>query len=204
MRVCIYIWAICLFAGTAVSGKDKSYEVFEMMTASSPSDSRSKEWKPGDGISLEVSGMEWMGDGRLAVCVRKGEVWLIDNALSDDREKIDDPEEGEDVGAHILHTPESHHVLEGEQDRERPLEGDELRPVSTTEAGDGVQHHSCDTGDDEDDQSGVEVTAPSRLVAEDDLVRLASERVGGRSGIQCGHQPFSRRSRFSSGGNGSK
>lgn len=89
MKVCIYIWAICLFSGAAVSGDGKSYEVFEMMTASSPSDSRSKEWKPGDGISLEVSGMEWMGDGRLAVCVRKGEVWLIDNTLSDDREKID-------------------------------------------------------------------------------------------------------------------
>lgn len=64
-----------------------SYEVFELMTASSPSDSRSKEWKPGDGITLEVSGMEWMGD-TLAISIRKGEVWMIDNALSDKIEDI--------------------------------------------------------------------------------------------------------------------
>lgn len=78
-----------LAAGLAWGGEEGSYNVFEMMTASSPSDSRSKDWKPGDGISLEVSGMEWMGDGRLAVCVRKGEVWFIDNALSENRDEIE-------------------------------------------------------------------------------------------------------------------
>jgi hypothetical protein len=60
----------------------ESYEVTEILAASSPSDSRSKEWKPGDGISLEVSGMEWIGPERLAVSIRKGEVWFLDGVLS--------------------------------------------------------------------------------------------------------------------------
>ena len=71
-----------------VADETGSYEVFELLTASSPSDSRSKEWKPGDGLSLEVSGMEWIGPDRLAVAVRKGEVWFIGGALSGKREDI--------------------------------------------------------------------------------------------------------------------
>lgn len=63
------------------------YRIVELLAASSPSDSRSKEWKPGEGIPMEVSGMAWIGD-TLAVSIRKGEVWMIDNALSEDREKI--------------------------------------------------------------------------------------------------------------------
>lgn len=63
-------------------GAGENYEVTEILTASSPSDSRSKEWKPGDGISLEVSGMEWIGPDRLAVSIRKGEVWFLDGVLA--------------------------------------------------------------------------------------------------------------------------
>ena len=67
---------------------DTSYERFEILTASSPAHSRSAEWKPGEGLALEVSGMVWMGDGKLAVCIRKGEVWILDGVLSDKRENI--------------------------------------------------------------------------------------------------------------------
>ena len=38
-----------------------SYQVTDLLTASSPSASRAKEWQPGKGIALEVSGMEWIG-----------------------------------------------------------------------------------------------------------------------------------------------
>ena len=85
MRIVVIL---ILALGAVLGGEDSSYRVLDLMTASSPSDSRSKEWKPSDGISLEVSGMEWMGDGRLAVCVRKGEVWFVDNALSNDIDEI--------------------------------------------------------------------------------------------------------------------
>ena len=64
-------------------GAQDSYNFHEILTASSPSTSRSKEWKPGDGVALEVSGMAWMGDGKLAVATRKGDIWIIDGVLSD-------------------------------------------------------------------------------------------------------------------------
>ena len=58
-----------------VADETGSYEVFELLTASSPSDSRSKEWKPGDGLSLEVSGMEWIGPDRLDGLTVPAETW---------------------------------------------------------------------------------------------------------------------------------
>lgn len=82
------VMSLVLTVGFVAAEETSPYQQFEILTASSPSNSRSKEWKPGDGISLEVGGMAWLGDGRLAVAVRKGEVWIVDNALSDDREKI--------------------------------------------------------------------------------------------------------------------
>ena len=36
---------------------------------------------PPEGALLEVGGMDWMPDGRLAVSTRRGQVWLIENAL---------------------------------------------------------------------------------------------------------------------------
>jgi len=57
------------------------YQIQDILTASSASASRSPTWKPGDGITLEVSGMDFTADGKLAVAVRKGEVWLIDGVL---------------------------------------------------------------------------------------------------------------------------
>lgn len=64
------------------------YDRFEILTASSPSAPRSKKWQPGDGLPLEVGGMAWTSDGRLAVTIRKGEVWVIDGAESDSVEDI--------------------------------------------------------------------------------------------------------------------
>lgn len=66
----------------------ESYDSFEILAASSPNAPRSTEWQPGDGIPLEIGGLAWMPDGRLAVAIRKGEVWLIENAGSDSKESI--------------------------------------------------------------------------------------------------------------------
>ena len=35
---------------------------------------------PPDGLKLEVTGMDTLEDGRLAAAIRKGEVWVFDNA----------------------------------------------------------------------------------------------------------------------------
>ena len=64
------------------------YNYFEILTANSPTAPRAKEWKPGEGLVLEVSGMTWTSDGRLAVTIRKGEVWLIDGTESDSLDEI--------------------------------------------------------------------------------------------------------------------
>ena len=65
------------------------YRTVDILTASSPSASRSKQWKPGAGIPLEVSGMAWIGPDRLAVAIRKGEVWMVDGVLSEDRDAFE-------------------------------------------------------------------------------------------------------------------
>lgn len=65
-----------------------AYEVFDILSASSPSDSRATDWKPGDDLALEIGGMAWIGPDRLAVTIRKGEVWFIDGVLSDNKGDI--------------------------------------------------------------------------------------------------------------------
>ena len=82
MRLRIFVAILTGALGTA-SAEEEAYRVTDLLTAESPTHSRSAEWKPGDGIALEVSGMEWIDD-TLAVSIRKGEVWMIDNALAED------------------------------------------------------------------------------------------------------------------------
>ena len=62
---------------------EDSFERVSILTASSPVSSRSEEWTPGKGIALEVSGMAWFRE-KLAICIRKGELWLLSNPLSND------------------------------------------------------------------------------------------------------------------------
>ncbi|MDA0350011.1 MAG: hypothetical protein O3C43_22175 [Verrucomicrobia bacterium] len=64
------------------------YNRFEILTASSPTAPRAKNWHPGAGIPLEVGGMTWTSDGRLAVTIRKGEVWFIDGVGGNSHEDI--------------------------------------------------------------------------------------------------------------------
>ena len=82
-RFCLFTLAFSFGLSNALG---QSYEVTDVLTANAPSHSRDKNWKPGDGIALEVSGMEWMGPNRLAVAIRKGEVWIIDNVLAEKSE----------------------------------------------------------------------------------------------------------------------
>jgi hypothetical protein len=80
--------ATLVFVPLALAAIEPGYESFEIYTASSPSSSRDTTWKPGDGVTLEVSGLTWIGPDRLGVTVRKGEVWFIDGVLGEDRSKI--------------------------------------------------------------------------------------------------------------------
>ncbi|MDG2125159.1 MAG: hypothetical protein P8J87_15760, partial [Verrucomicrobiales bacterium] len=80
--------AILLASLAATHADELGYTIHDILTASSPTPSRSKQWKPGTGIPLEIGGMDWTADGRLAVALRKGDVWLLDNVLGGDPDKI--------------------------------------------------------------------------------------------------------------------
>lgn len=81
---------LCLTTGllSGYSQDSKSYKRFEILTAHTPAHSRSTEWKPAEGIPLEVSGMEWLNEDRLAVCIRKGEVWILEGVLAKNKDDI--------------------------------------------------------------------------------------------------------------------
>lgn len=72
--------AFAALATTAQAGT-LPYEITDILTADAPASSRSKDWKPGAGLPLEIGGMDWTADGRLAVAIRKGEVWLLEGVL---------------------------------------------------------------------------------------------------------------------------
>lgn len=72
-----YLFLLSLFCISSVQAQ--SYDITDILTASSPSYSRDKNWKPGAGIPLEVSGMEWLGEGKLALCIRKGDVLIMES-----------------------------------------------------------------------------------------------------------------------------
>jgi hypothetical protein len=71
----VLFWLVIATSGLALA--EESYTITDLLTASTTTNSRSEDWKPGQGITLEVSGMDWLPDGRLAVAIRKGEVWLV-------------------------------------------------------------------------------------------------------------------------------
>jgi len=72
--------------GQTVNPKRESdyYRIVTIATSQAASDSRSKNWKPApDSLVLEVSGMAFLEDSRLAVTIRKGEVWFLSNVYDD-------------------------------------------------------------------------------------------------------------------------
>jgi hypothetical protein len=74
--------ALSLFA-------NDSYDRFEILTASTTTAPRAKNWTPGSEIAMEVGGMTWTRDGRLAVAIRKGEIWLLSGTEGESVEEIE-------------------------------------------------------------------------------------------------------------------
>lgn len=80
--------ALAIIVSLACALPAPAYEVLDILTGSSASASRAKDWKPDDGIALEVGGLAWVGPDRLAIAIRKGEIWMVDGVLSDKHEDI--------------------------------------------------------------------------------------------------------------------
>lgn len=77
------VFASALLATSLASAQPPTeadyYPIETILAPESASHSRDRNWKPADdGVALEVGGMAVLSDSRVAVAIRKGEVWLLD------------------------------------------------------------------------------------------------------------------------------
>lgn len=69
---------------TNAADEDDYYRLVSVATSEAPTTSRSKNWKPAPGgLALEVSGLAVLDDSRVAVAIRKGEIWILDGVYAD-------------------------------------------------------------------------------------------------------------------------
>lgn len=72
-----------------VSDEADYYRIVSIATPQTSTDSRDPNWKPAeDGIALEVSGIAILDEGRVAVSIRKGEVWILDHVYDEDPDRV--------------------------------------------------------------------------------------------------------------------
>ena len=80
----ILVAASMLMMRVADGGENEYYRIVTVSAPKATTDSRSANWKPApDGLALEVSGIEVIDDERIAVAIRKGEVWFLDGVYED-------------------------------------------------------------------------------------------------------------------------
>lgn len=86
LSVAILLSVLAWFSRYRVQAADESdyYRIISVSTSEARTDSRSKNWKPApDGLALEVSGIAILDDDRIAVAIRKGEVWILGGVYDD-------------------------------------------------------------------------------------------------------------------------
>jgi hypothetical protein len=91
MRVTWGVIAILLATEGYCLAADESdyYRLVTIATSKSSTQSRSKRWKPAPkGLALEVSGLAVLDGHRVAVAIRKGEVWILDGVYDDPPDKL--------------------------------------------------------------------------------------------------------------------
>ncbi|KAA0134782.1 hypothetical protein FYZ48_19965 [Gimesia chilikensis] len=80
---------LCLTSGLTANNayaesEDDYYRIVSIMTPKAQTESRSKNWKPAPGdLVLEVSGIAVLDDQRIAVAIRKGEIWILDGVYDE-------------------------------------------------------------------------------------------------------------------------
>ncbi len=88
LRLATAVACMALVAGLdrkgAAADEGDYYRLISVATSEAPTDSRSKNWRPApNGLALEVSGLAVVDDQRVAVAIRKGEVWFLDGVYDD-------------------------------------------------------------------------------------------------------------------------
>ena len=92
LLVCLCV-LIIHWANTTPLQAAKESDYYRLVTIGSskaPTTSRSKYWKPAPkGLALEVSGIAVLDEDRVAVTIRKGEIWIISGLSKDDASHIE-------------------------------------------------------------------------------------------------------------------
>lgn len=73
------VFCTVVFAESPSSLRDRFYQIENIATSKTTSFSRSADWDPGEGITLEVSGIEKYDEKRLIICLRNGDVLILNN-----------------------------------------------------------------------------------------------------------------------------
>ena len=82
-RVIALLLVACL-TRDCTAGEDDYYRLISIAISEAGTPSRSKSWRPApQGLALEISGIAILDDQRLAVAIRKGEIWLLDGVYDD-------------------------------------------------------------------------------------------------------------------------
>ncbi len=87
----VLICLVCSSLSVTITRADEDdyYRLITVSASKAATDSRSKTWKPSpEGLPLEISGMAFLDDSRLAVAIRKGEVWILDGVYDDPPENV--------------------------------------------------------------------------------------------------------------------
>ena len=72
-------WFMALLFVIPCFGTENPYYIVEdILIGSTIHNSRDDDWTPGDGIALEATGLAALDNDRLAVAIRKGEIWMLD------------------------------------------------------------------------------------------------------------------------------
>lgn len=67
---------------------DPFYRVVDIASSNIKQHSRDPDWKPGQKLALEVTGIVPLSDNRLAVTIRKGEIWTLHDVYAENPSKI--------------------------------------------------------------------------------------------------------------------
>jgi hypothetical protein len=89
LLIVIWLSSVAISHGASPAEEDKYYRLVTVSTSQANTASRSKNWKPApEGLALEISGLAVLDDHRIAVAIRKGEVWILGGVYDDPPEKV--------------------------------------------------------------------------------------------------------------------
>ncbi len=86
MLGCVMLWSLisALAQAAPPPTEEDYYRLITIASAEAATDSRSTRWKPApSGVPLEVSGLVPLDAERVAVAIRKGEIWILDQVQED-------------------------------------------------------------------------------------------------------------------------